>query len=90
MPSFVRLIQILSVVPLLSLAGCGDGWEMRPYDKTPYGDRTAGHGVEYVLAKMAPSAGPVTDKAVMEDKKEEPKAEPVRQGDEVFNKAQKK
>lgn len=52
-------LQILSVLSLFALAGCGDGWEVRPYDGTPYGDRTAGRGVEYVRAKMAPQKGPV-------------------------------
>ena len=42
-------------VPLL-LAGCGDGWEMvRTTDVFPYGNqRTAGSGIMYVRAKLAP------------------------------------
>ncbi len=56
-----RSIQILSVLPLFTLTGC-DGYEMQPYHGVPYCcDRTAGSGVEYVLAKMAPQKGPVLE-----------------------------
>ncbi|MBI4030933.1 MAG: hypothetical protein HY370_04600 [Proteobacteria bacterium] len=41
------------------LSGCGDGWEMRPYEGVPYEmERTAGRGVEYVRANMARAKGP--------------------------------
>lgn len=67
-----------AVFSVLFLAGCGDGYEMQPYSGTPYGDRTAGRGVEYVRASMMPQKGPATDKAAMPESKpviEPPKAE---------------
>jgi hypothetical protein len=46
---------MLLVSPFL-LTACGEGWEMVRSDKWfPYGNqRTAGTGVAYVLARMAP------------------------------------
>lgn len=46
---------LILATPFL-LAACGDGWEMVRTDTMfPYGNqRTAGTGVAYVLAKMAP------------------------------------
>jgi len=79
MPSFKYRIQLVSVLPLLFLAGCGEGWEMRPYEGTPYGDRTAGYGVEYVRANMAPKKGPILDIQMPVDEpaaKPEPEPEP--------------
>lgn len=72
MKNFVKFGAIASV---LFLAGCGEGWEMRAYNNTPYGERTAGSGVEYVRANMMPVRGPVV-KAL------EPKLEPVVTTDE--------
>lgn len=41
---------------LFLLASCGEGYEKQPYHGVPYdGDRTAGSGVEYVIAHMAPA-----------------------------------
>lgn len=62
MTTLRRTILILSAAaPLFLLSAC-DGYEMRLYDGFPYGGaRTAGHGVEYVLAKMMPTKGPVTE-----------------------------
>lgn len=54
MKKFLMLGTALSV---LFLTGCGEGWEMRTYNNTPYGDRTAGGGVEYVRAHMMPAKG---------------------------------
>lgn len=57
-----KSVRMLSVLPVLFLAGCGDGWVMQPYTKTPYGgERTAGSGVEYVLAKMAPKKAAILE-----------------------------
>lgn len=66
----VRLfLCILSVVPLLALSACGDGWEMVPYTGTPYDGRTAGTGVQYVRKVMAKEHGPIL---APEMKKESP------------------
>lgn len=70
-----KLLMMGAIVPALFLAGCGDGWEMRAYNNIPYGDRTAGSGVEYVRAHMMPVKGPVV-------KVVEPKLEPVVTTDE--------
>lgn len=68
MKTFKYSLQIVSFVSLFALAACGDGWEVRPYDGTPYdGERTAGRGVEYVRAKMAPQKGPVIEAAQPEN-----------------------
>lgn len=62
--SFRNLTKpLLILVPLLFLSACGEGYEMVPYEGTPYGDRTAGKGVAYVRAKMAPQKGPVLEPA---------------------------
>ncbi|MCB9978889.1 MAG: hypothetical protein H6862_04725 [Rhodospirillales bacterium] len=50
---------ILSTVPLLTLSACGDGWETVPYSGIPYGERTAGTGVQYVRKVMAREHGPI-------------------------------
>lgn len=56
----VRLfVCLLSVVPMLSLSACGEGWETVPYTGVPYGDRTAGTGVAYVRKVMARERGPI-------------------------------
>lgn len=66
-----KLILLGAVAPMMFLlTACGEGWEMRPYANTPYQDRTAGNGVEYVRAHMMPSKGPVVKAA--EPKKEAP------------------
>lgn len=55
------ILTLAAVAPLFSLAAC-DGYEMRLYEGFPYmNERTAGHGVEYVLAKMMPKKGPVLE-----------------------------
>jgi hypothetical protein len=84
----------LLLAPLL-LAGCGDGWTTQAYHGTPY-DRTAGSGVEYVRAHMAPPATLNTESQT----KAEPPAAPApapaapapapaetKKGDAVFHKA---
>jgi hypothetical protein len=46
---------VAALIPLL-LAGCGEGYDKQPYHGVPYdGERTAGTGVEYVIAHMAPA-----------------------------------
>ena len=48
-------IVAISLLSCLSLSACGEGWEVVQYQSTPYGDdRTAGSGVAYVIARMAP------------------------------------
>ncbi len=64
-----KLLLLGAIAPALLLAGCGEGWNMQSYNRTPYGDRTAGSGVEYVRAHMMQEKGPVIKKA-MEPKKE--------------------
>lgn len=52
------------------LSGCGDGWEMRPYEGVPYTtERTAGKGVEYVRANMARAKGPELKSEMKEEVK---------------------
>ncbi len=60
MKFFKRSLLVLSMVSPLALAGCGEGWDMQPYrDMEPYTmERTAGSGVQYVRANMAPAKGP--------------------------------
>ena len=65
--SVKRSIQILSIVPLLALGACGEEYVAQPYSGFPYGERTAGRGVEYVLARLLPSKGPVVEPAVMQE-----------------------
>lgn len=44
-----------ALIPLF-LAGCGEGYDKQAYHGVPYdGERTAGSGVEYVIAHMAPA-----------------------------------
>lgn len=64
MPTFRRMILILSAAaPLMLLAAC-DGYELQRYTGFPYDNqRTAGSGVQYVLAKMMPIKGPVLEQA---------------------------
>ena len=61
MKIFRRSLLVLSMLPPLALAGCGEGWDMQPYkDMEPYTmERTAGSGIEYVRASMAQAKGPV-------------------------------
>lgn len=60
MKVFRRSLLVLSLLSPLALSGCGEGWEMQPYtEKVPYTmERTAGSGVAYVRASMAPAKGP--------------------------------
>jgi hypothetical protein len=62
MPTMRRTILTLTTAaPLLLLAAC-DGYEMQRYTGFPYDNqRTAGSGVQYVLAKMMPTKGPVLE-----------------------------
>ncbi|HTK85647.1 MAG TPA: hypothetical protein VL625_11250 [Patescibacteria group bacterium] len=66
---------------LFLLASCGEGYEKQPYHGVPYdGDRTAGSGVEYVIAHMAPAKEVDTtpqEKAPEPAKAEEKPAEAV-------------
>jgi hypothetical protein len=48
-------------VPLFMLSACGDGWQIKAYNNTPYHDRTAGAGVEYVRAHIFKEKGPKTE-----------------------------
>jgi hypothetical protein len=49
----------LVIMSAFTLAGCGDGWDMQPYEGVPYSmERTAGKGIEYVRASMAQPKGP--------------------------------
>ena len=54
-----KLFMLGTIVPVLFLSACDGSWEMQPYHGTPYGDRTAGSGVEYVRAHLMPEKGPV-------------------------------
>lgn len=93
MPMIRRTILTLSAaLPLFALTAC-DGYEMRLYDGFPYGNqRTAGHGVEYVLAKMMPKKGPVVEAPppapapapAPAPKVEEPPAPPITPADPII------
>lgn len=53
-----------SLVSLLALSACdapeGQAWEAIEYEGVPYTEeRTAGRGVKWVLAALAPEKGPV-------------------------------
>lgn len=55
-----------SLVSLMALSACdaGDGqtWEAIEYEGVPYTEeRTAGRGVKFVLAALAPERGPVLE-----------------------------
>ncbi len=86
---------LLSTVTLF-LSGCGEGWVPQPYDGTPYGDRTAGHGVTYVRANMIPEKGPVLESKMLETEtilEKDAKSELdtyIQDAQPVFSKGQKK
>lgn len=65
MPSFKRLGLMTVILLPLALTACGgEGWQMQPTKRLPYGnERTAGSGVEYVRASMMPAKGPVLEPA---------------------------
>jgi len=77
MTSFRFGSLIFSGVALLGLSACGEGWEMVPYDGTPYGnERTAGSGVAYVRALLLPERGPNLETEMMSHTHAEPVVEP--------------
>lgn len=96
-------LALLCVPTILALSAC-EGYELVRTDAFPYGgQRTAGSGVAYVLAKMAPEKELKLDKQCGEKKpsccKEkckkpehaETKVEEVAEKiEQVFNKAQSK
>lgn len=65
MPSFKRIgLMTVTLLPLALTACGGEGWQMQPTKRFPYGnERTAGSGVEYVRASMMPAKGPVLEQA---------------------------
>ncbi|MCM2344521.1 MAG: hypothetical protein NDJ24_08175 [Alphaproteobacteria bacterium] len=65
MPSLKRLgLMTVTLLPLALTACGGEGWQMQPTKRFPYGnERTAGSGVEYVRASMMPAKGPVLEPA---------------------------
>lgn len=71
----IRFASLLvSGLAVLTLSACGEGWEMVPYEGTPYGDRTAGYGVAYVRSHMLPEKGPKLEPVMPAP---EPVAEPM-------------
>lgn len=86
----------LSTLPVLALAACGEGYEMKPYNGVPYTDeRTAGHGVEWVRANMMAPKSTKTEEIMKVETKTEapatvppPPAPPI--ADKVFKKSQSK
>lgn len=100
MPS-IRYVSLAALsVPILLIAGCGDGWEVVKYTGFPYNDmeRTAGSGVEYVRAKLMPEKGPIVESvkqtttvtAPQMSQPVPPPAPPVEGAEEIFNKSQRK
>ncbi len=70
MKSFRQALIALCGVSTLSLAACGEGWEMVEFrGQVPYvEERTAGPGVAYVRAHMMPSKSVVLPaETVVED-----------------------
>lgn len=93
MPSVRSLFCMLLIVPLLTLSGCGDGWETVPYAGTPYGDRTAGTGVAYVRKAMARERGPILEPEMKPIPATPPTAKPAGEpspADKAFKSFQKK
>lgn len=82
-----RFLKYAVLAAPLLIAGCGEGWEMvRTTDVFPYGNqRTAGSGVMYVRAKLAP---PEDLKIVSVKRDYEPAV--VKDLHEIFDKAQRK
>lgn len=75
------IISCASMVGLFSLAGCDVGpnqtWEAIEYEGVPYTEeRTAGRGVKYVLAALAPKRGPVLEPIMDTTKKVMPQSAP--------------
>ena len=67
-------LTCVSMASLLILSACGrddnQTWEAIEYEGAPYTEeRTAGKGIKYVLAALAPKKGPVL-KLIMEATKE--------------------
>lgn len=61
MSKYQKFLTALMLAASLSLTACGEGWEIIEYKSTPYGNgRTAGTGVAYVLARMAPAKAQIT------------------------------
>ena len=88
----MRHIRVSTIIALLStslmLSACGEGWVAEQFrGGVPYTEeRTAGPGIRYVLAKLAPPAGPVLE-PVLEQVEEEaafgPEWVPALEGTEI-------
>lgn len=67
MKTIRKPLLLLSCLPALALAACGEGWEVVPFHgQAPYTDeRTAGSGVAYVRAMLLPERGPVLPEPVL-------------------------
>jgi hypothetical protein len=59
MNTFYQTVFLTGAIILLS--ACGQDYVAQKYFGTPYGTRTAGSGIEYVRANMAPKRGLVMD-----------------------------
>lgn len=62
----ILFLTCASAIGLFSLTSCGfednDTWDVIEYEGVPYTEeRTAGRGVKYVLASLAPRKGPVLE-----------------------------
>ncbi len=69
MKTFRVALIAVSAFSTLTLAACGDGWDMvQIRDQVPYTDeRTAGPGIAYVRAHMMPEKSVVLPAAPMMD-----------------------
>ncbi len=93
---------LVATVGSLSLAGCGEEYEMTKYEGFPYGnERTAGSGITYVRVKMMPEKGPVLEEVQLPEEIEEAVVEPEavepapveefpKEAEELFQEMQKK
>jgi|GEM_PF-3400890 len=83
MSSIIFKKLLIAIFPIFLLTACGEGYEMVPYEGTPYnGERTAGKGVAYVRIKLLPKKG--LDSAPPAGVEPAPTVAPA---DKIFNKA---
>lgn len=90
----IKYSKILCVAALLSLTACGDLVPTTDHDYVPYTmERTAGHGVAYVRAKMLPPKNvvvkvmrPRAPEALDEPVAPPPSPQPVMDAEPMFEK----
>ena len=83
MKTFRRVVFVVSGLSALSLAGCGEGYQMEKfYGSVPYTkERTAGPGIRFVLSHMMPEKSVVLPETVIT-----PVAPQVKDAEPMFEK----